>query len=122
MNDHINIGSIEAKVVITGGAHHNVHSGNMEIRASLDGRVTQLRELLNRLVRLSGQHAVSPRVRAFVSEAEVEAARATLDISRISALMDAVRAEVRGADPLARTALDVINLIRKIAESEQREV
>jgi hypothetical protein len=119
MSDNINIGSIQAGVVITGGRGHTVRSGNVGVRADLARSVIQLRGLLNHLVQLSAQNVVSPQVRAFVSAAAAEATKATLDISRLRALMDAVRADVGKADPVARAALNVIDLITVIEEATQ---
>ena len=117
MNDNINIGSIQAGVVIAGGTRHNVQSGNVEVRADLDRNVTQLRGLLNHLVQLSAPHAVSPQARAFAAAAAAEAAKATFDTSRLRALMDAVRADVGDVDPVAQAALKVVNLISAIEEA-----
>ncbi len=124
MSDNINIGSIQAETVIAGGTNHTVNrntvqSRNVEVHADLDGNVRQLRGLLDDLIRLSGQHAVSPRVRDLLSAAVAEAAKATLDISRLRALMDAVQANVSGTDPMGPAALNAINLINAIEEASQ---
>ena len=108
MSDNVNIGSIQAGVVIAGGSGHTVQSGNLAIRADVASSIIQLRELLNDLVRLSGQHGVSPQVQ---SSATAAAAETAPDTGRLRALMDTVCAGVGRVGPVAQAALNVINVI-----------
>ena len=111
MSDNVNIGSIQAGVVIAGGSGHTVQSGNLAIRADVASSIIQLRELLNDLVRLSGQHGVSPQVQSSATAAAAEAAETAPDTGRLRALMDTVCAGVGRVGPVAQAALNVINVI-----------
>jgi hypothetical protein len=114
MSDNINIGSIQAGVVIAGGSGHTAESGTLNVHADPASQITQLRALLDDLVRLTGQPGVPPQVQASATAAAAEAAKAAPDTCRLRTLMNVVRAGVGKAGPAAQAALNVINIISGI--------
>ena len=114
MSDNINIGGIQAGAVIVGGTGNTVESGTLNVHADPPNQITQLRGLLDDLVRLAGQNGVPPQVQASATAAVAEAANATPDTGRLQTLMNAVRAGVGKVGPVAQAALNVINIISGI--------
>ncbi len=114
MSDNINIGSVEAGVMIVGGTGHHVESGTINVHADPASQLTQLRSLLDDLVRLAGQHGVPPQAQTAANEAVTEAAEAAPDTGRLRTLMNAVLAGTGKVGPVAQAALTVIKIISGI--------
>jgi hypothetical protein len=114
MSDNINIGSLQAGAVNVGGSGNTVESGTLNLQADAASQITQLRALLDDLVRLSGQPGLPPQVQASATAAAAEAASETPDTGRLRTLMNAVRAGVGKVGPIATAALNVINVINGI--------
>jgi hypothetical protein len=115
MTDNINIGGIQAGAVVVSSTDVTVQSATINIHHSDAAKqVAQLRALLDDLVRVTGQHGVPPQVQASATAAVAEAANATPDTGRLRALMNAVQAGAGKLSPVAKAALNVINVINGI--------
>jgi hypothetical protein len=114
MSDDINIGIFQTGAANVGGSGNTVESGTLNVYADPAGQITQLRGLLDGLVRLAGQQGVPPEVQASVTEAVAEAANETPDTGRLRTLMNKVWAGVGKVGPVAQAALSVITVISGI--------
>jgi hypothetical protein len=115
MSDNINIRVFQAGAAIVGGSDNdNTVEGTLNVYADPAGQITQLRGLLDDLVRLAGQPGVPPQVQAAATEAVAEASNATPDTGRLRTLMNKVLAVVGKVGPVAQAALNIITVVSGI--------
>ena len=89
MSDNINIGNVQAGVVVAGGTGHTIESGTLNNYGSPD-EISRLRALLENLVEITSQDDVPTAVREKAQEAQAEAAKPEPDTGRLRQLMNAV--------------------------------
>lgn len=111
MSDDISIGSVQAGNAIIGGTGHTAESGTLNIYASTDTHVRQLRALIDELVTVTSQVPVPPAVRASAAEARAEAARPEPDTGRLRALMDKVCSGAAKLTTVTQVALNVVSVL-----------
>ena len=107
MSDNINLGDIQAGVVVVGGTGHTVGSGTVNNYGSAS-EISRLRALLENLVEITSQDDVPTEVREKAQEAQAEAAKPEPDTGRLRQLMTAVYA---GAERIATVTTAAVNII-----------
>ena len=111
MSDNINLGNVQAGVVVAGGTGHTVESGTLNIYGSPGDEISRLRALLENLVEITSQGDVPAGVCEKAQEAQAEAAKPEPDTGRLRQLMTAVYAGAERIATVTTAALNIIGLL-----------